>query len=84
MLILSSPDAGVMTRSRGASSPPLLPAGQRRDMEGKTCSCGSEEVARLREELRITKANLDRALREVRDGEREYAALRRRLKEGGR
>ena len=53
-------------------------------MEGKTCSCGSEEVARLREELRITKANLDRALREVRDQEREHAALRRRLKDGGR
>jgi len=53
-------------------------------MDGKTCSCGSEEVARLREELRITKANLDRALREVRDQERENAALRRRLKEGGR
>jgi hypothetical protein len=53
-------------------------------MEGKTCSCGSDEVTRLRDELRITQANLDRALREVRDGEREYAALRRRLKEGGR
>lgn len=53
-------------------------------MEGQKCSCGSEELTRLREELRITKANLDRALREVRDGEREYAALRRRLKEGGR
>lgn len=53
-------------------------------MQDHKCSCGSEEVARLREELRITKANLDRALREVRDGEREYAALRRRLKEGGR
>jgi hypothetical protein len=53
-------------------------------MEGIKCSCGSEEVARLREELRITKANLDRALREVRDQERENAALRRRLKEGGR
>ena len=54
-------------------------------MEGNKCShCGSEELTRLREELRITKANLNRALREVRDGEREYAALRRRLKEGGR
>lgn len=54
-------------------------------MDGQKCShCGSEQLTRLREELRITKANLDRALREVRDGEREYAALRRRLKEGGR
>ena len=69
---------------RGASSPPLLPGRTGADMEETKCSCGSEEIARLRDELRITKANLDRALREVRDGEREYAALRRRLKEGGR
>jgi hypothetical protein len=54
-------------------------------MATETCACGaSAELARLREELRITKANLDRALREVRDQEREHAALRRRLREGGR
>lgn len=38
----------------------------------------------MREELARTKASLDRALREVRDAEREHAALRRRLREGGR
>jgi len=53
-------------------------------MEDVKCSSGSEEVARLREELRIAKANLERALRDVRDAERENAALRRRLAVGGR
>lgn len=53
-------------------------------MQEVKCSCGSEEVARLRDELRATKANLDRALRDVRDAERENAALRRRLAMGGR
>jgi len=48
------------------------------------CEAQQETIRGLREELRITKANLDRALREVRDQERENAALRRRLKEGGR
>lgn len=51
----------------------------------ETCACGAScELARVREELARTKASLDRALREVRDGERENAALRRRLREGGR
>lgn len=53
-------------------------------MEVIKCSCGSEEVVRLYGEVARLKANLDRALREVRDQERENAALRRRLKEGGR
>jgi hypothetical protein len=54
-------------------------------METETCACGaSAELARLREELRITKANLVFALRDARDGERENVALRRRLREGGR
>ena len=74
-----------MTRSRGAQCPPLLPCDKTCEtMTDAKCSCGSEEVARLRDELRATKANLDRALRDVRDAERENAALRRRLAMGGR
>ncbi len=49
-----------------------------------TCAECAQEVTRLREELARTKANLDRALRDVRDGERENEALRRRLRVGGR
>jgi hypothetical protein len=52
--------------------------------DDKCPHCGSDELARVREQLRATKANLDRALREIRDQEREHAALRRRLKDGGR
>lgn len=53
-------------------------------MTESKCSCGSEEVARLREELARMKMNLDRALRDVRDVERENEAIRRRLRVGGR
>lgn len=53
-------------------------------MDNIKCSCGSEEVVRLYAEVARLKVNLDRALREIRDQEREHAALRRRLKEGGR
>jgi len=53
-------------------------------MTESKCSCGSEEVARLREELSRMKMNLDRALRDVRDAERENEAIRRRLRVGGR
>lgn len=50
----------------------------------ETCANCAQEIARLRDELARTKTNLDRALRDARDGERENEALRRRLRVGGR